>query len=54
MTIPHITKIKGENRMICCDTEKFFGNLYHSFLYEKVIVEAWNRSNIPQYNKGFM
>jgi hypothetical protein len=44
----------GKDHMICCDREKSFGNIYHSFLYEKVIGEAGNRSNIPQYNKGFM
>jgi hypothetical protein len=54
MIIPHITKVKGEKSHVCCDREKSFGNFYHSFLYEKVIGETGNRTNIPQYNKGFM
>jgi hypothetical protein len=28
---------RGKNHMICCDREKSFGNIYHSFLYEKVL-----------------
>jgi hypothetical protein len=54
MIIPHITKIKGKKSRDCCDRETSFGNIYHSFLFDKVIEEAGNRNNILQYNKEFM